>query len=193
MRIIALQASPNHDGLTATLAQAALRGAASLGAGVELIHLHDHRVNPCKACGDGWGQCRRKEDCTQKGEDDFYGLRERLITADGVVFATPVYFWDLSESARTFLDRLRRVEWPRGRESALRGKPFIGIAAAGGSGTGSPRAIKCLEDYLGWIPFSPVAFLPVSRQNKDLQLAAAEQAGRFMAERLRAEGSQGPD
>ncbi|HEY3313739.1 MAG TPA: flavodoxin family protein [Bacillota bacterium] len=185
MRIVALQSSPNRDGLTAGLAAAALRGAASLGTETELIHLNDHPVNLCRACGDGWGQCRRKEDCIQKDEDDFYALREKLIAADGVIFATPVYFWDLSESARTFLDRLRRSEWPRRQESAFYGKPFIGIAAAGGSGTGSPRAVKCLEDYLNWIPFSPVAFLPVSRQNKDLQLAAAERAGQFMAEQLR--------
>ena len=37
MRVVALQTSPNTDGLTATIAEAALAGARSLGAATELI------------------------------------------------------------------------------------------------------------------------------------------------------------
>jgi multimeric flavodoxin WrbA len=185
MKIVAIQSSPNLDGLTSRLAQAALRGAAAMGAETELIHLNTLRVNPCKACGNGWGQCRNVPDCIQKGEDDFDVIRAKLVAADGIVFSTPVYFWDISESAKIFLDRLRRVEWPRREAAQLKGKAMIGIAAAGGSGTGSPSAIKSLENYMNFLQLKPVVYLPVSRQNKEMQLKAAEEAGRFMIEQLR--------
>lgn len=185
MKVVAIQSSPNLDGLTSRLAQAALRGAAALGAETQLVHLNTYRINPCRACGNGWGQCRSVPDCIQKGEDDFDKIRDLLNDADGIIFSTPVYFWDLSESAKIFLDRLRRVEWPRREAARLKGKAFIGIAAAGGSGTGSPSAIKSMENYVNFLQLKPTAYLPVSRQNKDLQLHAAEEAGRFMIEQLR--------
>ncbi len=186
MKIVAIQSSAGKEGLTSRLAQAVLRGAAAAGAETELIHLNHHHIKVCKACARGWGQCRKGQDCIQKGEDDFYAIHERLAAADGIVFATPVYFWDLSESAKVFLDRLRRIEWPRKENAPLRGKAFIGIAAAGGSGTGAPMAISNLERYVSYLQLQPLAQLPVSRQNRDLQMAAAEQAGRFMAEQIQA-------
>jgi len=64
-------------------------------------------------------------------EDDFQNLREKINQADALVFSTPVYYGDLSESAKRFLDRWRRCESVNRETSPLRGKLAIGIAAAG--------------------------------------------------------------
>lgn len=183
MKVVAIQSSPNRDGLTSRLAQAALSAVAAAGIETELIHLHAHRINPCQACGNGWGQCWNVPNCIQTS-DEFQALREKLNAADAIIFSSPVYFWDLSESARIFLDRLRRVEWPRREAALLRGKLALGICAAGGSGTGAPSAVRYLEDYFNRLQLKPVAYLAVSRQNAELQLKASEEAGRFLADQL---------
>lgn len=186
MKILAVQSSPNHDGLTARLAEAALGGAACLGAEIELINLNDLHLAPCMACGQGWGHH------FQPGEvpadqciiaDAFAELQAKVLGADGLVFCTPVYFHDLSESARVFLDRLRRCDWPLREKAHLRGKPVVLIAAAGGSGNGALEAATQLEKLLlHFLGMKRVASLAVARVNQSLQLEAAASAGRLLAE-----------
>jgi len=183
MKVLAIQTSVRPDGLTAALAQAVLQGAAEAGAETELLHLNRHLIRTCRACEPrGWGRCREGQDCVID-DDDFQSLRAKVLGAAALVFATPVYFGDLSESAKTFLDRLRRAEWPRRDETPLKGRPVIGIAAAGGSGGGAVPAVANLERYMNYLQLQHVVYLPVSRQNRDLQLSVAHQAGRFLAER----------
>jgi len=110
MKIVAIQSSPNHEGLTSNLAQAVLNGAEDHGGTTELVHLTDLNIKTCIACVSGWGNCRTEGTCIL--EDDFQALREKITKADFLIFAT-VYWGDLSESAKTFLDRLQHVE--RGR------------------------------------------------------------------------------
>ena len=129
MKVIGIQSSPNLDGLTCELAQAVLEGAASAGAETELVYLNRLNVESCKAHDRGWGTCHTKGKCMI--EDDFQNLREKINQADALVFSTPVYYGDLSESAKRFLDRWRRCESVNRETSPLRGKLAIGIAAAG--------------------------------------------------------------
>ena len=80
-------------------------------------------IERCRQCDDdGWGLCRREGRCII--EDDFAGLVDKIARADAVVFSTPVYFSDLSESMKAFLDRLRRTciqeTGPRSREQETR-------------------------------------------------------------------------
>ncbi len=180
MKVIAIQTSPNQDGLTHALAQAALRGAETAGAETEFVNLNDLNINACEACGRGWGLCREQGRCKQ--DDDFNALRERINAADALVFATPVYFGDLSESAKCFLDRWRRCEIHNRDNSALKGKRVIGIAAAGGSGGGCISALGNLEKYLAWLQFTIWDLMPVTQRNKGWKTKALEEAGRNMVE-----------
>ncbi|MFP3951016.1 MAG: flavodoxin family protein [Candidatus Bathyarchaeia archaeon] len=166
MKILAIQASPNHDGLTARAAKAVLKGFKDDENDVELIHLNDLDLEHCIACNEGWGKCRTEGYCIL--EDGLQELREKIGEVDALVFSTPVYWHDLSESAKTFLDRLRRVETHNGF-SGFRGKKAVGIAAAGGSGNGACRALYLLEDYirrLGFEVFDLVTFTQASREHK---------------------------
>ena len=174
MKIVALQSSPNKDGLTASLAEAVLKGYKEAGGDVELIHLNHRDIMCCIACEKGWGQCR-DGDCIL--EDDFETIRQKIGKADAVVFSTPVYWHDLSESAKSFLDRLRRVEAFSGR-GTCEGKKVIGISAAGGSGNGAVRAHFNLEDYLRRIGFNVFDLVPVTRFTRDHKLPMLEEAGR---------------
>jgi len=175
MKVLAIQTSPNHDGLTAETAKRALKGAESAGHETELVNLNDLVIKKCKACDGGWGQCRREGTCIH--EDDFAELIEKIQAADALVFTTPVYWWDISESAKTFLDRMRRLEtyYQFGRYS---GKPYLGIACAGGSGNGAARALYLLEEYLKRIGFKNYDLVTVTQANRAHKLPMLEEAGK---------------
>ena len=178
MKVIAIQSSTNKDGLTAAVAGAALRGAQKAGAETDLINLCDLVIHHCQMCDRGSARCREKGECEQK--DDFNMLREAVNAADAVVFATPVYFGDPSESAKCFLDRWRRCEVVDRDKSPLRGKRVIGIAAAGGSGLGAITALSSLERYFQWLQFTVWELTPVTQINRRWALKAIEEAGRTM-------------
>jgi len=178
MKVVAVQSSPNLDGLTSGLVQAVLRGLEARGGETELIHLNKLDIKPCIACDNGWGKCRKEGICIL--EDDFQKLREKIAKSDALIFATPVYWHDLSESAKIFLDRLRRCETGRGFKT-FTGKKAIGIASAGGSGRGAVRALYNLEDYLRRLGFDIFDLVSVTRFSKDHKLEMLERAGKRLA------------
>lgn len=175
MKLLAIQTSPNQDGLTAETAKRVMAGAESKGIEVELVHLNDMVIKKCKACDGGWGQCRREGTCILK--DDFHDVMTKISGADALVFTTPVYWHDLSESAKTFLDRMRRVETHHGFKRYSE-KPYIGIACAGGSGNGASRALYLLEEYLKRIGFKNYDLVTVTQANRAHKLPMLEEAGK---------------
>ena len=174
MKCLAIQTSPNTDGLTANLAQNVLDSFNAEGGDVELLHLNHMDIKPCKTCERGWGSCR-SGNCILV--DDFQHIREKIGEADALVFITPVYFGDLSESAKRFLDRLRRTEAFSGYNTC-HGTRVIGIAAAGGSGNGAARTLFNLEYYLKRIGFEIVDLVTVTKYSKDHKYQMLEQAGK---------------
>jgi multimeric flavodoxin WrbA len=175
MKILAIQTSPNHDGLTAETAKRVMKGAEKAGHKTELININDDIIKKCKACDGGWGQCRRVGTCIL--EDDFAGIIDKILEADALVFSTPVYWWDISESAKTFLDRMRRIETYYGFKR-YNDKLYIGIACAGGSGNGAARALYLLEEYLKRIGFKNYDLVTVTQANRSHKLSMLEEAGK---------------
>ena len=139
---------------------------------MELIHLNHMDIKPCKACERGWGQCHEGE-CIQK--DDL----ETIWEADA--FVSPVYWHDLSESAKRLLDRLRRVEAFSSRDTFV-GIKTIGVAAAGGWGNGAVRTLQNLEDYLKWMRFERVDLVTITKFSRDHKLPMLENAGKLLAQ-----------
>jgi multimeric flavodoxin WrbA len=174
VKILAIQSSPNEDGLTAKTAKAVIKGAETEGAAVELVNLNELVIRPCVACDGGWGQCRREGTCVI--DDEFQQLRDKIHAADAVVFATPVYWGDLSESTKLFLDRLRRCE-VKGEFKTLNGRFALGIASAGGTGNGCVKALLHLEDYLRRVGFTIFDLVTVTQASKEHKLAMLEYAG----------------
>ena len=114
-------------------------------------------------------------------DDDLDLIRGKIVEADALVFATPVYWHDLSESAKRFLDRLRRTEAFSGRDTCV-GTRAIGVAAAGGSGNGAARALYNLEDYFKRVGLEIVDLVTLTRFSRDHKLLMLEQAGRRLAQ-----------
>jgi multimeric flavodoxin WrbA len=180
MNIFAMLGSRNPQGQTAQAAEAFLAGARAEGAGVERVFLPACRIERCRQCDErGWGLCRTEGRCVIG--DDFAALTETLRRADLAVFATPVYFSDLSESLRAYLDRLRRILRPESARPGFAGKPAVGIAVAGGGGGGAPACIRSLEKILQHCFLDSVELVPVRRQNLALKCRQLEAAGRWLA------------
>jgi len=175
MRILVMQASPNEDGLTASMAKEAMAGAEAAGAETELVHLRQHELGACLACEDGWGKCRRESLCII--EDDLEAVRDKIAGADGIVLSTPVYFGDVAEAVKNFLDRLRRCERAGPKDPRVEGRWALGIAAAGGGGGGGPTCLVAMERYFAHLGMPIFDQLIVTRRSRDYMLSAARRAG----------------
>ena len=97
MKIFGLSCSPRKQGNTETLLVEALQGAQHEGADVELYSVLGKTIEPC----DGCRACNEKGECHIK--DDMQGLYNRLLGADGIIFATPVYFYSMTAQAKAIV------------------------------------------------------------------------------------------
>ena len=178
MRVIALNASGNEDGLTATMAKAVLEGAAEAGAATELVHMKQRKLLACLQCDNGWGLCSRDGTCII--EDDMQAVREAMWRADAVVISNPVYFGEMSEVAKNFLDRVRRCEIAGPDENKMAGKLGLGIAAAGGSGGGIVSCQFVIERYFQHLGIRLFDMIPVTRFTREYKIESAKLAGKAL-------------
>jgi multimeric flavodoxin WrbA len=178
MNVIVISSSPNKDGLTAACASAAVEGIRQAGGHAEEIRLNDLQVGMCQACGNGWGTCLPDHEC--QTEDDFQALHARVLQADAYILVSPVYWGEMSESAKVFTDRLRRCEATRGDESGLFGKPVIAVAAAGGSGNGMITCLLSMERWIDHVRARKFDLIPVNRWSREYKLVAIREAARTM-------------
>ena len=188
MRILVLQASPNEDGLTASMAKEVMAGAQAAGAETELVHMRKLKLGACLACEDGWGRCRREGLCII--EDDLEVLRDKVAKADGVVLSTPVYFGDVAEVVKSFFDRLRRCERAGPAEPRAEGRWALGIGAAGGSGGGGPSCLTAMERYFAHLAMPIFDQMAVTRRSRDYMLSAARGAGERMVKHIEEERAE---
>ncbi|MGE5528522.1 MAG: flavodoxin family protein [Patescibacteria group bacterium] len=180
MNVLVISGSRNPAGQTARAAGALAKGIEAAGAGVETVFLPAINIERCRQCrDDGWGVCIDEGRCIQ--DDDFGPLVERLKKADAAVFATPVYWGDLSESLRAFLDRLRRTCMHEAGKRGIKGKIALGVCVAGGGGGGAPSCTTSLQGVLSTCGFDVVDVIPARRQNLEMKLEILETAGAWLA------------
>jgi multimeric flavodoxin WrbA len=186
MKAMLICGSRNPDGQTARAAGAVMKGFLSMPKNsAELAFLPDLKLERCRQCEDsGWGLCRHEGRCVI--EDDFAGLVDKIRHADAAVFATPVYYSDLSESMRAFTDRLRRICTHETGNMSIRGKPAVGLCVAGGGGGGAPACCVSLERVLGTCGFDVLDMVPVRRQNLKAKLKSLETIGQWLTEQASA-------
>ncbi|MCS7113473.1 MAG: flavodoxin family protein [Nitrososphaerota archaeon] len=109
IRILAIVGSPRIGGNTEILASEALKAAAEEGVETEMVRLAEKEVKPCDACL----SCRVTRDCRIR--DDFQGIFDRMVEADGIILATPVYFGSATPQIMALIDRAGYLSMARGR------------------------------------------------------------------------------
>ena len=104
-KIFVITGSARKDSNSFILANNFIKGAKEAGHQVVRFDAALRNVHPCIACD----ACRNNEKaCIFK--DDFEAAREDIINADVVVFATPIYYFNMSAQIKTVIDRFYSIE-----------------------------------------------------------------------------------
>lgn len=125
MKIVGVVCSPRVGGNTEILVNTALTGAVERGSNIELITLAGKQIQPCEHCG----TCYQTGKCAIN--DDMQAIYPRLLSADGIIIGSPVYFWSVTGQAKLLMDRTYALRYPTYR---LAGKVGGAIAIAGRRG-----------------------------------------------------------
>ena len=106
--IIAINGSPRKTWNTATLLDKALEGAKASRPDevvTERIDLYDLNFTGCRSCfackrigGKSYGKCA--------AQDDLYNVLEKVLTSDGIIIGSPIYYRNITGELHSFLERL---------------------------------------------------------------------------------------
>lgn len=141
MKILAISASPRKGGNSDVLCDQFLKGASEVGNETEKIQLGNKNITPCVGC---YG-CRNGHGCVKK--DDMKEILQKLIEADVIVLATPVYFYSMDAQMKMMIDRCL----PRYQE--IKNKDFYYIiTAADPEHSAADETIAGLRGYLRCLP-----------------------------------------
>ncbi|MGD2097019.1 MAG: flavodoxin family protein [Desulfobacterales bacterium] len=102
-KIIAIYGSPRRKGNTATLLKKAVEGARDAGADVEELVLRDLKLSPCLEI---YG-CLEAGECAIK--DDFQKVRDKILDSQGLMLASPVFFYTVSSHTKILMDRFQSL------------------------------------------------------------------------------------
>ena len=119
MNILAFNGSPRRRGNTSLLLNEFLRGAQQTGHHFEEIIAVDTNLKYCKGCL----RCNVLKRCSISG-DDWEELSKKILAADTIVFASPVYFHHLTAPLKKILDRFRCFINVQLTESGLKHDPY---------------------------------------------------------------------
>ncbi len=104
--VLAMYGSPRRKGNTALLMKKAVEGAREAGVTVEEIVLRDLKMSPCLEI---YG-CKKTGRCVI--QDDFQGVYDQLDRCDGLMLATPIFFYTVSAYTKILMDRCQSF-WVR--------------------------------------------------------------------------------
>lgn len=136
-KVLVLAGSFRKGGNSDLLCDQFMLGAEEAGNNVEKIYINDKKIGYCRGCG----ACDNSKKCVQK--DDMTEILSKMIVADVIVMATPVYFYTMNGQLKTLIDRTV----PRYEE--IRNKDFYYImSAADNSQSSMTRTIDGFRAFL---------------------------------------------
>ena len=99
-KVLILEGSPRRNGNSAILSEEFARGAQEAGCSVEKIYIAGKKIAGClgcNACYRNGGSCIQKDDMTE--------IREKMLAADVIVLASPIYFYSMTAQMKAVIDR----------------------------------------------------------------------------------------
>jgi multimeric flavodoxin WrbA len=148
MKVLGLCGSPRKEGNTEFLINEALQGAKQEGAQIELYRLAGKNISPCEGCR----ICNEMGECNI--DDDMEELYAKLLEADGIIFGTPVYFYNMTSQMKAVIDRTIAFSRP---ERSLANKVGGVIVTAGSLGMAD--TLKELYFYMATRQIIPANFV----------------------------------
>ncbi|HEU98100.1 MAG TPA: flavodoxin family protein [Fervidicoccus fontis] len=133
-KVVIIEGSPRRYGNSTKLAFIAEKGAKDMGCLTEIIWISDYEIKPCIGCvSDDIMAC--KYPCVIR--DDFNKIAEKLISSDGIILSTPIYWYMVPGHVKILLDRMTSLEnmLLHNGKSLLDGKVAAFIATGNDAGT----------------------------------------------------------
>ena len=146
-RVLILKGSPREKGNSAALADQVAAGARQVQVEVDSIYLHNMDIRPCDAC-----DLCRENDGSCVIQDDMQILYPKLLQADVIVIASPIYWFTLSAQTKLCIDRWYALDTPQG--SALAGKQMGLLLTYGDDDpytSGAINAIRTFQDMARYL------------------------------------------
>lgn len=144
--VLVISTSLRKGGNSDVLADEFLKGATDAGHQVEKISLINKQISFCRGCL----ACQKTQKCVIK--DDANAIVEKMKNADVLVFATPVYYYEMSGQMKTLLDRANPL-FPSDYK-------FRSIYLLGAAAENDNRALEgAIHGLGGWIECFPKAEL----------------------------------
>ncbi len=141
MKVLAISSSPRIGGNSDILCDRFLEGAKESGHETEKINVSKKNITPCFACD----VCQKTGKCFKN--DDMEEILEKMIAADVIVLATPVYFYSLSAQMKMVIDRCYS------KFMQIKGKKFYYvITAAEPDNSAAEETIAAFRGFLRCLP-----------------------------------------
>jgi multimeric flavodoxin WrbA len=99
IKVLGISTSPRVKGNSDLLLRRALAGAEYVGANTEYLRLSDYEIHPCIECN----ACYATGRCAV--QDDYQQIQEKMLNADRLIFATPIFFMTVCAQAKMLIDR----------------------------------------------------------------------------------------
>ena len=191
-QIVAIYGSPRRRGNTATLLKHAVQGAVDAGAQVDEIILRDLKISPCLEIY----ACKKEGRCAIK--DDFQQVVDQILSAKGLILASPIFFYTVSAHTKILMDRCQSLwvkkYWidkvPFGQWEPKRKGLFISAGATQGKKLfdGTLLTVKYFFDVLDMELFGSLLYRGLDFEGDVLKhpeyLEEAYLAGKTFAEAL---------
>jgi multimeric flavodoxin WrbA len=151
MKVLGIMGSPRRQSNTEILLDKALEGARESGTDVEKVLISKLKISPCLEIY----ACFKDGNCAIK--DDMQSLYDKLLEADHVIFASPIFFYGITSQAKAVIDRCQAL-WARrhvlgmGKEDKReRRGVFISVGATQGKKLfdGAVLTLKYFFDAIG--------------------------------------------
>ncbi|KAH3757766.1 flavodoxin family protein [Pelomyxa schiedti] len=102
MKVLVVVGSPRVGKSTDFFADCAIAAATERGAEVEKVYLHGKHIGGCTDCH-GCRATGRAMKCVLN--DDMNAIYPKIVEADIIIHATPVYFWSMTAQMKSYMDR----------------------------------------------------------------------------------------
>jgi multimeric flavodoxin WrbA len=189
VRVLGLFGSPRREGNTDLLLEEMLKGAEEAGAQIERTRISVLEFSPCIEC----------HGCDETGEcvldDDMEMVYPKLLEADCVILASPIFFYGVTAWTKALIDRVQslwvrkyRLKLPPEEPKRRRKGFFISVGATKGTRLfdGAMLTVKYFFDALGLDPAGELFFTGVEAkgdiQNHPTALREAFEAGKVLVE-----------
>lgn len=134
--VLILSGSPRKNGNSDALCDQFMKGAQEAGHQVEKIRVAEKKIGFCRACY----ACRDTGKCAIR--DDMEGVLQKIIDADVLVLASPVYFYSIDAQLKALIDRTV-ARWQEVKDKEF----YYIMTAADGERASMDTTLACFRGY----------------------------------------------